>query len=55
MYYRECELCGAALDPNERCDCTADKSEDKEKDTAGYCIGEIKNALQGRNLIKRFV
>lgn len=21
MYYRICEYCGAALDPNEQCDC----------------------------------
>lgn len=21
MYYRECEYCGASLDPSDRCDC----------------------------------
>ena len=28
-YYKCCELCGATLDPGERCDC-----QDKEKETA---------------------
>ena len=26
MYYRICPLCGAALDPGERCDCTDEKT-----------------------------
>ena len=24
-YYRKCNLCGANLDPNEKCDCTDEK------------------------------
>lgn len=25
MYFRVCPLCGAALDPSERCDCAEDE------------------------------
>ena len=31
-YYRVCPLCGAALDPGERCDCQ-DTADHKEDDT----------------------
>ena len=28
MIYHECELCGATLDPGERCDCRDHKNEE---------------------------
>jgi len=27
MYYRVCELCGACLDPGEKCDCKSDREQ----------------------------
>lgn len=31
MYYNECPVCGAALDPGERCDYCAEKQEKMKK------------------------
>lgn len=33
-YFRECEHCGAALDPGERCDCAKARTERKEHELA---------------------
>lgn len=30
-YYRKCTLCGANLDPNEKCDCAADQEHPQPK------------------------
>jgi hypothetical protein len=30
-YYNICEICGATLDPGERCTCKADKKEKEEQ------------------------
>lgn len=27
MFYRTCPVCGAALDPGEKCDCTDEKAQ----------------------------
>ena len=31
MYYRECQLCGAYLDPGERCDCEQERKKQTER------------------------
>lgn len=31
MYYRECQLCGAYLDPGERCDCEQERKNQTER------------------------
>lgn len=31
MYYNECSICGAALDPGERCDCERDQAVHQEE------------------------
>ena len=31
MYYRTCHLCGANLDPGERCDCMEEKEKTAKK------------------------
>ncbi len=31
MIFRECELCGATLDPGERCDCREEREAEKRK------------------------
>lgn len=30
-YFKVCELCGATLDPNEKCTCVKERKEAKEK------------------------
>lgn len=30
MYYKECKLCGAHLDPGEDCDCEAERRRNKK-------------------------
>lgn len=34
MRYRECELCGASLDPGERCTCRAEAAQKEREDKA---------------------
>lgn len=31
MYYNECSICGAALDPGERCDCEKEQAVHQEE------------------------
>ncbi len=44
MYYHECELCGATLDPGEKCDCTKDEEQqaDEESSTIYFFRGKEK-------------
>lgn len=32
MFYRTCPVCGAALDPGEKCDCTDEKAQKEAND-----------------------
>ena len=36
MIFRECELCGAALDPGERCNCKEEAEREKQSKIAEY-------------------
>ena len=42
MYYRECELCGATLDPGERCDCMDETESEEENNTLYFFRGKEK-------------
>ena len=39
MYYRKCKVCGANLDPGERCDC---EGKQQAKIVSAYRDGKIK-------------
>ena len=47
MYYHECELCGATLDPGEKCDCTKDEEQqaDEESSTIYFFWGQRKSTV----------
>ena len=46
MTYRKCEYCGAYLDPDETCDCRAER-EDENKETCGNAQKEDMNYVIG--------
>lgn len=46
MYYNECPLCGANLDPGEQCDCQEEKKSKKKL--------QLKKQSECRNRVMRF-
>lgn len=48
-YFRTCPACGSNLDPNERCDCQADRRPGREEVATAHALRSLNQTATLRN------